>query len=172
MPSPREERYRNAHRDVGSQGAAGALAMRGDVPGGPIRWRMHLPVAPDAVYAALDSGEGRAGFWAESADEVEGVVHFRFSNGFAYQGRILHRERPTRWSIDYFGSEASFELRSDGAGGTDLLLTHAEVPVGEWQEVHAGWLNVLFPLKAYVAYGVDLRNHDAGRTWDEGYADG
>jgi hypothetical protein len=40
-----------------------------------------------------------------------------------------------------------------------------------WHEVHAGWLNVLFPLKAYVAHGVDLRNHDPRRTWDEGYAD-
>ena len=40
-----------------------------------------------------------------------------------------------------------------------------------WQEVHAGWLNVLFPLKAFVVHGVDLRNHDPTRVWDDGYAD-
>jgi hypothetical protein len=54
---------------------------------------------------------------------------------------------------------------------TDLLLTHSGVPEDEWVEVHAGWLNVLFPLKAWLKFGVDLRNHDATRTWDQGYAD-
>ena len=37
--------------------------------------------------------------------------------------------------------------------------------------MHAGWLNVLFPLKGYIDHGVDLRNHDPGRAWDDGYAD-
>ena len=41
----------------------------------------------------------------------------------------------------------------------------------EWHDVHAGWLNVLFPLKAMLAFGVDLRNHDPSRSWDQGYAD-
>ena len=41
----------------------------------------------------------------------------------------------------------------------------------EWVETHAGWLNVLFPLKAYLAFGVDLRSHDRERLWDDGYAD-
>ena len=145
--------------------------MRGDEPGGDIRWRMHLPVSPGLVYAALDSDGGRASFWAESAREFAGVVYFRFINGFEYAGRILLRDAPTVWVVEYFGSPASFTLRSDGAGGTELLLTHEAVPVDDWQEVHAGWLNVLFPLKAYLTFGVDLRNHDPMRTWDEGYAD-
>ena len=33
-------------------------------------------------------------------------------------------------------------------GGADLLLTHEGIALEEWNEVHAGWLNVLFPLKA------------------------
>ena len=53
--------------------------MHGDVPGGPIRWRMHLPVPPERVYEALDSDAARAAFWAESAVERNGAVEFRFA---------------------------------------------------------------------------------------------
>lgn len=35
----------------------------------------------------------------------------------------------------------------------------------------AGWVSVLLALKAAVDFSVDLRNHDPGRTWDQGYAD-
>jgi hypothetical protein len=69
------------------------------------------------------------------------------------------------------GGPATFDLSSDGKGGTDMPLTHEGVEPEEWQEVHAGWLNVLFPLKARVVYGIDLRNHDPERSWDQGYAD-
>ena len=132
---------------------------------------MHLAAAPERVFEVLDSDEGRAAFWSESAEEADGYVHFRFINGPGYKGKILRRQPPRVWVVDYFGAEARFELAPDGAGGTDLLLRHEGVGVEEWTEVHAGWLNVLFPLKAFVLYGVDLRNHDASRTWDQGYAD-
>lgn len=132
---------------------------------------MHLAVPPETVFAALDSGEGRRCFWAEAAEETDGVIHFHFVNGLTHESRILRREPPDLWAIEYFGGEARFELGSDGAGGTDLLLRHDGVTEDAWTEVHAGWLNVLFPLKGYVVHGVDLRNHDPARTWDQGYAD-
>jgi uncharacterized protein YndB with AHSA1/START domain len=145
--------------------------MKGDQHGGPIRWRMHLPAPPEIVYDILDSNDGRASFWAISAREEQGRIEFRFINGYTCICRIVERRRPHVWAIDYIGGEARFELTSDGSAGTDLLLTHSGVSRNEWDEVHAGWLNVLFPLKAWVAHGVDLRNHDPERTWDEGYAD-
>ena len=145
--------------------------MRGDEPGGPIRWRMHIPVPPERVFAALDSDEGRARFWAESAVETDESIDFRFSNGAVCTSRIVARQPPDLFEVDYFGGPARFELSSDGKGGTDLLLTHQGIGLEEWNEVHAGWLNVLFPLKAWLAHGVDLRNHDAARSWDQGYAD-
>ena len=145
--------------------------MRGDRIGGPIRWRMHIPASPETVYAALDTAEGRASFWAESADEAEGHIEFRFIDGSTCRSRVLERTASRILSIDYFGSPARFELTPDGRGGTDLLLTHEGVDPEEWNEVHAGWLNVLFALKAWVVHGVDLRNHDPGRSWDRGYAD-
>lgn len=145
--------------------------MQGDEPGGPIRWRMHLPVSPERVYAALDSDNGRAAFWAESAIEREGAIDFRFISGYECTSRILERHPHSVWAIDYMGGEARFELTEDGVGGTDLLLTHYGMTAEEWNEVHAGWLNVLFPLKSWVVYGIDIRNHDPARSWEQGYAD-
>jgi uncharacterized protein YndB with AHSA1/START domain len=132
---------------------------------------MHLPSPPEDVFTALASDEGRAAFWAEEAVEAGATIAFRFANGVRLTARILERRPPGLFVVEYFGSPVRFELRPDGSGGTDLLLTHEGVDAGAWHEVHAGWLNVLFPLKAYLAHGVDLRNHDPGRTWDEGYAD-
>lgn len=146
--------------------------MKGDAPGGPIRWRLHLPVPPDRVFAALDSAEEREAFWAESAAEVAGAIEFRFAGGASWSARILVRRPPAVLEIDYAGGPARFELAPDGQGGTELLLTQEGVEVGEWNEVHAGWLNVLLPLKAWVVHGARLRNRDAARSWDRGFADG
>ena len=77
--------------------------MRGDRPGGPIRWRIHLAVPPERVYRALDSDEGRARFWAESAPERDGVIAFHFVNGYTWEGRILERGPPRRFAVDYLG---------------------------------------------------------------------
>jgi uncharacterized protein YndB with AHSA1/START domain len=145
--------------------------MKGDQPGGPIRWRMHVPVPPERVFEALNTDAGRASFWAESAVERDGRIEFRFPNGERCEAAVLDRDPPRLLALEYFGSPVRFELAPDGRGGTDLLLTHEGVASDEWGEVHAGWLNVLFPLKARVAHGVDLRNRDPERSWDRGYAD-
>ena len=137
-----------------------------------IVWRLHLDASPDVVFDTLDSDEGRAGFWAESAVESGGVIHFEFANGMRYAGRIIDRVRPELLSVDYFGSVAEFTLEGDGAGGTDVTLRNTGVGDEHRVEVIAGWLNVLFPLKAFVDHGVDLRNHDEARTWDQGFLDG
>jgi uncharacterized protein YndB with AHSA1/START domain len=136
-----------------------------------IVWRVHFASSPDEVYEALDSDSGRASFWAESAVERHGVVRFRFINGVRFDGRILERERPHLWSVDYFSSTAQFTLRSDGADGTDLTLSNDGVDDRDRAEVTAGWLNVLLPMKAWVDYQIDLRSHDRNRTWDHGYVD-
>src|SRR5262245_37610905 len=126
--------------------------MHGDAIGGPIRWRMYLPVPPEKIYAALDSDEGRAAFWAESAIEGIGVITFHFINGYRTVSPIVERQPPYLWAIDYLGGVVRFELTPDGAGGTDLFLVHTGITEEEWNETHAGWLNVLFPLKVWVLY--------------------
>jgi hypothetical protein len=89
-----------------------------------------------------------------------------------WTGKILERTSPKRFSVIYFGgSTTSFDLLSVEDGGTDLVLTDAGVPEADRSEVIAGWVSVLLALKAAVDFGVDLRNHDPARTWDEGFAE-
>jgi hypothetical protein len=120
----------------------------------------------------LATGEGRARFWAESAEERDGVISFIFPGHYRWEGRILERPAPMRFKLIYYGgSTTTFELEPDGRGGTDLTLTDEGVPEADLMEVHAGWVSVLMALKAAVDFGVDLRNHDDARTWERGFVD-
>jgi uncharacterized protein YndB with AHSA1/START domain len=136
-----------------------------------IVWRLSLRSTPERVYRLLASDEGRASFWAEEAPERHGIVHFRFINGILYEGRVLAAVPPEHWAVNYFDSTAEFILEPNGHGGTDLTLRNTGVPDADRAEITAGWLNVLFPLKAVADHGVDLRSHDPTRTWDLGYCD-
>jgi uncharacterized protein YndB with AHSA1/START domain len=139
---------------------------------GPIRWRVHLASSPESAFDMLATAQGRARFWAESAMEIDGKIHFEFPNGMTWRGEIVASERPWRFQVRYFGdSLTTFELADDGSGGTDLTLTDEGVPVDDRPETLAGWVSVLLAFKAAVDHGVDLRNHDPERTWDQGYAD-
>jgi uncharacterized protein YndB with AHSA1/START domain len=137
-----------------------------------ISWQLHLASPPARVYEFLATNEGRARFWAESAQETDGVVAWRWPNGMTGHGRILERHPPRRFVVEYLGgSIVTFELRDDGEGGTDLTLADAGV-ADEWRdETIAGWVSVLMALKAAADFSVDLRNHDPQRTWDEGFVD-
>ena len=139
---------------------------------GTIVWRLHLSSPPQQVFELLSTDEGRAKFWAEAAVEHNGVIEFSFANGQSWQGRILAREAPSHFSMEYIGgTEAKFWLEDDGGGGTELTLRDEGIPEADRSEVAAGWVSVLMALKAAADYSVDLRNHDPGRTWDEGYAE-
>lgn len=135
-----------------------------------IRWKLHLKSSPQDVYQLLSTNEGRASFWAESAIEQEGMIHFVFPNQAQWKGKILENEPPHKFKLEYYGgSITTFELDPDGSDGTDLTLTDQSIPVEDQAEVIAGWVSVLMALKASVDFGIDLRNHDPNRTWDEGY---
>ncbi len=137
-----------------------------------ISWRLHLRSSPERVYALLDSDEGRARFWAESAIKSNEHIHFIFPNGFQWRARLRKRIRNSLFQIEYIGgSIASFELHPDGRGGTELALHDVGVDTSEREEVIAGWVSVLMALKAAVDFDVDLRNHDSQRNWDQGYVE-
>ena len=137
-----------------------------------IEWRLHLQSPPDRVFAMLATAEGRSRFWAETADESNEAIVFRFPDGSELTSRILERVPPTRFALEYFGgSKVLFECSPDESGGTDLRLTETGMPAGDRTENIAGWASVLLCLKAAVDYGVDLRNHDPQRTWAQGYVE-
>jgi uncharacterized protein YndB with AHSA1/START domain len=135
-----------------------------------IRWRLHLRSPVARVYQALSTDEGRASFWAESSVEQNGSLLFVFPSGATWNAQIIEAVPPNRYALEYYGgSITTFELREDGHGGTDLILTDSGVPVQDRTEVIAGWVSVLMSLKAAVDFGVDLRAHDPDRHWDHGY---
>lgn len=136
----------------------------------PIRWKLSLKSSPERVYATLATDEGRRGFWALEADERDGAIHFRFPNGMQETSRIVAAQPPSRFELIYFGARTRFEIAADGAGSV-LTLTAEDVPEHEWSEVHAGWVVVLLALKGRVDFGIDLRNGDPSRSWDEGFVD-
>ena len=142
------------------------------MPSTEILWRIHLSSPPDKVFRFLTTDEGRSRFWAESAVEKAGYIDFSFPNGVSWLGEILDISPPKRFQISYYGGTvATFELGEDLGGGTELTLTDRGVPSEYYAVVLAGWVSVLMTLKAAVDFGVDLRNHDPTRTWDQQYAD-
>lgn len=124
------------------------------------------------MYELLATDAGRARFWAETAVERDGAIEFEFADGTRWRGAVLAAEPPRVFAVEYLGgSRATFELQPDGTSGTDLTLTETAVPE-EWAaENRSGWITVLLELEAVADFGVDLRNHDAWRTWSQGYCD-
>jgi uncharacterized protein YndB with AHSA1/START domain len=137
-----------------------------------IRWRLYLKSPITRVFQALSTDAGRASFWVESAKEINGVIHFMFPNQMTWDGLILESIPPQKYSVRYYGnSTTTFTLEEDGEGGSILTLTDAGVPIQNRTEVIAGWVSVLMNLKAVVEFGVDLRNHDVTRQWDNGFVE-
>src|SRR6185503_4646501 len=107
-----------------------------------IRWKLHLESSPQAVYQKLSTDEGRASFWAESAVEQDGMIHFVFPNQAEWKGKILENVPPARFQVEYYGGTiATFELNPNSSGGTDLMLTDQGIPETDRSEVMAGWVS-------------------------------
>ncbi len=139
---------------------------------GHIRWNMHFRSSPDQVFRFLATDAGRSKYWAEKTTEKDGEITFHLLNEpKQIKCKILEDIPPRRYVIEYFASKVGFELLPDKKGGTDLFLTAFDVDERWRMEMTAGWVTVLMSLKAAVDFGVDLRNHDPKRTWDQGYAD-
>lgn len=134
-------------------------------------WRVMLPVAREAAFAALDGQQGRESFWAERAPERDGVIHFRFPNGQTTMSKILRREPPSLYELDYFGSPTKIEFEAAGEETTVLSLEARNIPDEDYLDVYAGWVSVLMAMKCWIATGCDLRNHDSNRSWDQKFVE-
>jgi uncharacterized protein YndB with AHSA1/START domain len=137
---------------------------------GAIRWKIALRSPPERVYQALSTEAGRQAFWALEAGERDGVIHFRFPNGWTGESKILRAEPPNLFEIDYFGMPTRFEIEPVDEGAALTVIAEG-VPDHDWDDVHAGWVSVLLILKASVDFGIDLRNGDPSRSWDAGFVD-
>ncbi|WP_328325864.1 hypothetical protein OHA70_36635 [Kribbella sp. NBC_00382] len=128
------------------------------------QWKVHFKSAPSEVYRAISTPLGRSRFWAESAKESDGVIHFVLPGDRTDDAPIERAVRERLYVIRLFGERISFTLSPDESRGTDLTFTH------EGEADPSTWVSLLLRLKAHVDFGADLRNHDPART--EGYLDG
>jgi uncharacterized protein YndB with AHSA1/START domain len=146
---------------------------RADMPGaGEIRCKVHLRSAPRRVFDLLATDDGRAQFWAERTVGTGDRITFHFPNGDTLASRVLRSEPPRLFELTYFdGTTVRFELHLAGDGGTDLELVESGLREAAIVENRAGWVSVLLGLKAWADFGVDLRNHDAARSWAAGFVD-
>ncbi|GJM16657.1 MAG: hypothetical protein DHS20C13_19840 [Thermodesulfobacteriota bacterium] len=138
---------------------------------GVIKWKIHFNSSPQVVYEGLANAEARAKYWAESAEEKNGVIEFRILGYSPFKSKILDSIPGQMFKLEYFGSIVMFNIKNDGNGGTDMQLIAQEVDRSIKNEMTAGWVSVLMAMKAALDFGVDLRNHDIERTWMKGYAD-
>jgi uncharacterized protein YndB with AHSA1/START domain len=137
-----------------------------------IRWSVHLASPREQVWTMIDTAEGRARFWAESAEERDGAIEFRFHAGPRWRSEIVERVPGEKLALRYFeGSLATFTLADADDGGTDVTITETGVPEDERLENFAGWVTVLLTLKAACDFGIDLRNRDPRRGWEAGFVD-
>ncbi len=137
-----------------------------------VNWKIHLSSSPKKIFEFLDSNEGRAKFWAEKSIEEDNKIFFEFPNGYKWVSDIIERIPNKKFKIKYIdNSITTFDIIEDGKGGAIVELTDENVK-NEWKnDVLPGWVSVLMNLKAAVDFGVDLRNHDKTKTWDERFCD-
>lgn len=136
-----------------------------------ILWNIHFRSSRQKVFDALATDAGRAKFWAESTEEKDGHITFHIYNYPSFTGKILAKEAPYLFELEYFGTTVRFELQSDGHDGTILHLQAKVNDSALREEMTAGWVSVLMAMKASVDFDVDLRNHDPNRAWAQGFAD-
>lgn len=135
-----------------------------------IKWKVKFKSTPSRVFSFLNTDKGRASFWAETANEKNGMVHFKFINGQSYLGKILDRKQDRLFHLDYFHSDVYFYLTMNTKDeGTLLSLENRGVKDEDYCEVKSGWISVLMNMKSVIDYQVDLRNHDKEICWDQGF---
>jgi hypothetical protein len=128
------------------------------------QWKIHFKSAPSEVYRAISTPLGRSRFWAESAKETDGVIHFVFPGDRTDDAPIERAVRDNLYAVRLFGQRLAFVLAPDENHGTDLTLTVEDATDP------TPWVSLLFRLKAHVDFGADLRNHDPARAAE--YLDG
>ncbi len=76
-----------------------------------------------------------------------------------------------KFSLIYFNSRVTFRFSICEDDGTDVILINENLPADVFEETKVGWVSVLLALKAYADLGVDLRNHNRKKSWDDFFVD-
>jgi uncharacterized protein YndB with AHSA1/START domain len=119
--------------------------------------------SPDAVYQALSTRKGLAGWWTENTqgdENIGGVLQFRFGAG-GFDMRVLELEPAHRvlWQVvdgpeEWIGTKVSWELKQEG-DHTIVLFKHEgwKEPVEFMHHCSTKWAIFLMSMKALVETG-------------------
>jgi uncharacterized protein YndB with AHSA1/START domain len=124
--------------------------------------RVGITATPDAVYRALTTIDGLAGWWTtDTSGEPEGTLQFRFGEVGGFDMKVLDR-RPDRrvlWEVtdgpaEWIGTTVQFDLTQDG-DWTIILFAHAgwREPVEFMYHCSTKWGSFLMSLKSFVETG-------------------
>jgi len=136
-----------------------------------VEWRINCRTTAQKIYDTLITPEGRMSFWAESANQLDDHIHFEFPNGLSHSSRVIESIPNKLFCLEYFEAKTTFMIHPNDDNTCTLTLHAENIPEPDFMEVHAGWVSVLLNLKAFLEHGIDLRNHNQNRTWDQGFVD-
>ena len=142
--------------------------------------RIHASVKlnanPDQVWQALTTPSGITSWWAERA-EIQptdgGLLRLLFPNRRMLDSKVVQCRPQQSVSFVYFGgTRAQFDIASSDQGGTVVSVSDRGFTTQEdYAETLAHWTSVLLALKAYVDFGIDLRNHTPLFNWERDFVD-
>jgi uncharacterized protein YndB with AHSA1/START domain len=127
--------------------------------------RVGATASPDAVYAALTTIDGLAGWWTEDTKGDGDVIRFRFEGaptdpaGFDMAVLETKPGELVRWEVvdgpeEWIGTEIRFELKQED-GWTIILFSHEgwKEPVEFMHHCSTKWATFLMSLKQFVETG-------------------
>jgi uncharacterized protein YndB with AHSA1/START domain len=125
--------------------------------------RVGIVASPDAVYEALATREGLAGWWTndtQGESKVGGVLQFRFiPGGFDMEVLELDPGKRVLWQVvdgppEWVGTKVSWDLTQDG-DYTIILFKHEgwKEPVEFMYHCSTKWAIYMMSLKALVETG-------------------
>lgn len=143
--------------------SAGATPLAGDTDYQAV---LQFAASPEAVYEALTTVAGLAGWWMPVTGSGAEGGELRFNFGFD-DPLIVHvdqarRPRTVKWSVlacnlepDWVGTRPVFDLTAVGDGGCELRFRHYGLsPQLEcFETCRAGWDQYLPSLRDYVVSG-------------------
>jgi uncharacterized protein YndB with AHSA1/START domain len=141
-----------------------------------IHMSVKLAAGRDRVWQALTTPAGITSWWSERA-EIQpsdgGLLRLLFPNRRMLDSKVVMCRPMQLMSFVYFGgTRAQFEVNTHPSGGTIVSVTdHGFSSQEDYAETLAHWTSVLLALKAYLDFGVDLRNHTPTFNWEQGFVD-
>ncbi|TWD84184.1 activator of Hsp90 ATPase-like protein [Kribbella amoyensis] len=126
--------------------------------------RVGIKSSPDAVYQALTTPDGLAGWWTRDTEgdgDAGGVLRFRFGDKGGFDMKVLESvpDKRVRWEViggpeEWIGTTVNWDLRQDDDYTTTLFKHEGwREPVEFMHHCSTKWATYLISLKSLVETG-------------------